>query len=72
MAEEQALRAITLDAAEILGVADRVGSLEVGKDADIVVWSAPPLTLAGKPELVVSSGRAAEIGPDQKVAAWRN
>jgi imidazolonepropionase-like amidohydrolase len=34
---EQALRAITLSAAQILGVADRMGSLEVGKDANVIV-----------------------------------
>lgn len=39
--EELALRAITLTAAEILGVADRIGSLEVGKDADLAIFSEP-------------------------------
>ncbi|MFH1573846.1 MAG: amidohydrolase family protein [Acidobacteriota bacterium] len=38
-----ALRAITLTAAEVLGVADRVGSLEPGKDADMVVFDGDPL-----------------------------
>lgn len=42
MPEGEALRAITLTPAEILGVADRVGSLEPGKDADIVIFSAHP------------------------------
>jgi imidazolonepropionase-like amidohydrolase len=42
MPEEEALRAITLHPAEIIGVADRVGSLEPGKDADFVVWSGHP------------------------------
>ncbi|SES92145.1 amidohydrolase [Anaerobranca gottschalkii] len=37
--EEEALKAITINAAEIIGVADRVGSLEVGKDADIIILS---------------------------------
>lgn len=41
--EDQALRAISLSAAEIIGVADRVGSLEVGKDADMVIWSKNPI-----------------------------
>jgi imidazolonepropionase-like amidohydrolase len=41
MPEELALRAITLTAAEILGVADRIGSLEVGKDADFALFSHP-------------------------------
>ncbi len=38
-----ALRAITLSAAEHIGIEDRVGSLEVGKDADVVIWSGDPL-----------------------------
>jgi len=37
-----ALRAITLNAAEVLGVADRIGSIETGKDADLVVFSGDP------------------------------
>lgn len=37
--EEEALKAITINAAEIIGVGDKVGSLEVGKDADIIVLS---------------------------------
>ncbi|QNO13841.1 amidohydrolase [Alkalicella caledoniensis] len=37
--EEEALKAITINAAEIIGVGDRVGSLEVGKDADIIILS---------------------------------
>lgn len=44
---EEAWRAITINPAEMLGVADRIGSLEVGKDADIVVWTADPLTVIG-------------------------
>ena len=46
MDESEALRAITLTPAEILGVADRVGSLEVGKDADILILSAHPFDIA--------------------------
>lgn len=38
-----ALEAVTIDAAEILGIADRVGSLEVGKDADLVLFDGDPL-----------------------------
>ncbi len=40
--EEETLRSMTITPAEILGVADRVGSLEVGKDADFVIWSGHP------------------------------
>jgi imidazolonepropionase-like amidohydrolase len=39
---ENALRAITIDAAKILGVADRVGSLEVGKDGDLALYDGDP------------------------------
>ena len=41
---EEAWRAITINPATALGIADRVGSLEAGKDADIVIWSADPIT----------------------------
>lgn len=37
LSQEAALRSVTLDAARILGVADRVGSIEVGKDADFII-----------------------------------
>ena len=39
---DQALRTITLDAAKILGIADRVGSLEVGKDGDLALYDGDP------------------------------
>jgi len=42
----EALRAITLTPAEILGIADRVGSLAPGKDADVVILSAHPFDIA--------------------------
>lgn len=38
-----ALRSITINPARVLGLADRVGSIEVGKDADLVLWSGDPL-----------------------------
>lgn len=40
---ERALRAVTIDAAKILGVQDRVGSLEVGKDGDVAMYDGDPL-----------------------------
>lgn len=45
---ETALKAITIHAAEISGIADRVGSLKVGKDADFVLWEGNPLSLEGR------------------------
>lgn len=67
--KEAALRAITIDAAEILGMADRVGSLTAGKDADLVVWTDGPLSLTAKPEMVVIDGVIATVGPGSR--NWR-
>lgn len=44
---EEAWKAVTINPATIIGIEDRVGSLEVGKDADIVIWTANPLTTIG-------------------------
>lgn len=56
MREEDALRAITINAAEIIGVDDRVGSLEAGKDADVVVFSGHPFEYKSVPEMVMVDG----------------
>ena len=53
---EAALRALTLTPAELLGVADRVGSLSVGKDADLLLLSGDPLDLTSHIEGVVAGG----------------
>jgi len=45
MSETDVLRAVTLNPAEVLGVADRMGSLEAGKDADVVVFDGDPLSI---------------------------
>ena len=44
---EEAWKAITINPARAIGISDRVGSLEPGKDADVVIWSADPLTTVG-------------------------
>jgi imidazolonepropionase-like amidohydrolase len=54
--ESEALKAITINAAEILGVANRVGSLEQGKDADVIVLDGNPFDWRTKVELVVING----------------
>lgn len=51
-----ALRAVTLTPAETFGVADRVGSLSVGKLADVVIWSGDPFEFASQPERVFVNG----------------
>ena len=56
--EENAWRAITINPALINGISDRVGSLEVGKDADIVIWNADPLTtIGGKAHTTIVDGK---------------
>jgi imidazolonepropionase-like amidohydrolase len=45
MDEMEAMKAITINAAEIIGIEDRVGSLEVGKDADVVIWNKHPFEM---------------------------
>lgn len=44
---EDAWRAITVNPARALGISDRVGSLEAGKDGDVVIWTADPITSVG-------------------------
>lgn len=54
--EMEAMKAITINAAEILGVADRVGSLEAGKDADVVIFNGHPLETMSRVEKVLING----------------
>lgn len=59
MSEEDALAAITLNAAKILGVEDRVGSITPGKDADLVIFRGHPFDWCGRgPEQVYLNGEA--------------
>ena len=57
MAEEAALEAITINPARILKLDKRIGSLEVGKDADIVVMSGHPLDWRTVVERVYINGK---------------
>jgi len=57
MTWDQALRAVTLTPAEIFGVADRYGSLEPGKVANVVVWSGDPFEFSTGVEHVFIRGR---------------
>ena len=56
MDRDAALQAVTLTPARLWGVDDRVGSLEVGKDADVVVWSGDPFELTTGAEHVFIKG----------------
>lgn len=54
--EEEALRMITMNPAWIIGVEDRVGSIDAGKDADIVVWNAYPMSTYALADKVLIDG----------------
>ncbi len=57
LTEEQALATITINGAKQLGVGDRTGSIEVGKDADLAIWNAHPLSVYSSAETVFIDGR---------------
>lgn len=52
----EALKAITINAAEIIGIADRVGSIEPGKDADLVIYDGHPFEISSKSWMVMIDG----------------
>ena len=58
MSRQGALAAITINPARIFGVADRLGSLEPGKDADLVLWSGDPFEPLSRPQLILVRGEA--------------
>lgn len=57
MSFEDGLKSVTSVAAKISGIYDRVGSLEIGKDADLVVFNSNPFEIMSSPLLVVTDGR---------------
>jgi imidazolonepropionase-like amidohydrolase len=60
---EQALAAITIDAAKILGVAERVGSLEVGKDGDVALYDGDPFEYTSHCTGVIIDGKVVSETP---------
>jgi imidazolonepropionase-like amidohydrolase len=67
LSRRQALEAVTINPARMIGIDDRVGSIEAGKDADLVFWSGPPFELSSRVvgvmldgELVIDPRPAAE------------
>ncbi len=67
LGREAALRAITLDAANLLGVGDRVGSLAVGKDATLIVTTGDPLDQESAVTQAWIQGRAVDLNDKQRV-----
>jgi imidazolonepropionase-like amidohydrolase len=57
MSWDDALRGVTLVPAEIFGAADRVGSLQAGRDANVVVWSGDPFEFSSRAEHVFIRGK---------------
>ena len=69
VAEADALKFVTLHPARQLGIDDRVGSIEPGKDADLALWSAPPLSSYARCERTLIDGRCYWSRDDD--ARWR-
>jgi len=59
MPEEEALKAVTVNAARAAGIDDRVGSLEKGKDADIVIFNGHPFDYKSKVDMTIINGKIA-------------
>jgi imidazolonepropionase-like amidohydrolase len=54
--EEEALKMITLNPAKQLGIDKRTGSIEVGKDGDVVIWNTHPFSVYSHPEITMIEG----------------
>ena len=57
LSEQKALEALTYTAAKLNGIEERVGSLEVGKDADVVIWDGPLFDIMTRTEVVIIDGK---------------
>jgi imidazolonepropionase-like amidohydrolase len=63
---QAAWRALTADAARIAGAGDRLGRIERGLEADLVLWSGDPLDLSSRAMTVVANGTAKDVGVAQE------
>jgi imidazolonepropionase-like amidohydrolase len=77
MTEEEALKLVTLNPAKLLHVADRVGSIKAGKDADLVLWSDHPLSIYAKADKTLVDGivyfdRDRDLELRQRISTERN
>ena len=77
ISEEDALKMVTLNPAKALHVADRVGSIKTGKDADIVIWSNHPLSIYAMAEKTIVDGiiyfdRSRDLELRKKISSERN
>lgn len=56
VAEEDAWKMVTLNPAKLLHLDNRMGSMKIGKDADLVLWNAHPLSIYARPEFTMIEG----------------
>lgn len=70
----EAIRALTIGAARILGVSDRLGSLEVGKDADLFICDGDPLDIRTQVKTIVINGRPVDMVNwwEQQYLRWKD
>jgi len=61
LSEAEALRTVTINPAEILGIDDKIGSLEAEKDADIVMWSGNPFNFYSEVKQVFINGKEVNL-----------
>lgn len=66
LSEEEALKAVTINAAEMMGVSDKVGSLEVGKEATLLITTGTPLDLTSDIDQAYIQGREIDMMDIQK------
>src|SRR5437764_14879906 len=84
MTEEDALKTITLHGAKQLGLEQRIGSIEVGKDGDLAIFNGHPLNSYARAEMALVDGEVyfqrsprlqptvfAAAGPDKSRNGWR-
>jgi imidazolonepropionase-like amidohydrolase len=57
LSEEDAIKALTINPSKILGVDDKVGSLEVGKVANVVIWTGSPIQMRSKVQTLIINGK---------------
>jgi len=71
MSEEDAWKMVSLNPAKMLHLDNRMGSIKVGKDADIVIWSENPLSIYAKAELTMVDGIVYyELQKDKEMRQW--
>ncbi|QDA59126.1 amidohydrolase family protein [Hymenobacter jejuensis] len=68
LSEEEALKLVTINPAKMLHLESHMGSIKEGKDADVVLWSANPLSIYARPERTFVDGRQFfDLESDQKM-----